>query len=201
MGRILSPRKRLEEIIEISYSILRNKIACGNIDVKNEASFQMQFGVILKQVGQLYEFADADKFSIELEEVKRIKASQKSANGVARCDISLGMSDGKERAKAFIELKYFKQCKSAEAVASNRFAVMLDIQNLERYKDDTNPIRCEILFTTNKNYANPETSAGVKLAPAITRNFTYRGRTVNLEADYAAEWDMYDNKYFMKVKF
>jgi hypothetical protein len=58
MNQVLSPRMRLEQIVEISYSILQNKIVGGAIDVPNEASMQMQFGVILKQVGQLYEFGE-----------------------------------------------------------------------------------------------------------------------------------------------
>lgn len=201
MCQILSLHERLEKVIDISYSILRNKIACGNITVHNEASFQMQFGVILKQVGQLYEFADADKFSIELETVKEIEASTKSANGSARCDISLSLSDGANTASAIIELKYFKYDKAQETVASNRFAILLDIENLEHYKARDARLMCyEILFTNNKNYASSKTAAGIKLSPSITQSFTYRGKTVNLQSSYITEWDMYENHYFMKVK-
>ena len=60
-------QERINEIINTSYKILCNKIASGNIDVYNEASLQLQFSVILKSIGQLYEYEIKDRFEIELE--------------------------------------------------------------------------------------------------------------------------------------
>ena len=80
-----TPQERLKEIVKISYSILCNKVAYGDIKIANEASLQMQFGVILKQVGHLYEFADTDKFLIDLETTQAISPTIKSSKGQARC--------------------------------------------------------------------------------------------------------------------
>lgn len=196
-----TPQERLKEIVKISYSILCNKIAYGDIKITNEATLQMQFGVILKQVGQLYEFAGTDRFSIELETIQTISPTTKSAKGQARCDISLQFSINNDNvAKAVIELKHFKYDKSNEAVADNRFAIMKDIENLEHYKEKDSQLLCyEILYTDNKNYASTNTTAGIKLAPTITQCFTYRQQTVALKTNYVAEWSNYGNNYFMMV--
>ena len=196
-----TPQERLKEIVKISYSILCNKIAYGDIKITNEATLQMQFGVIIKQVGQLYEFANTDKFLIDLETPHSISPTIKSSKGQARCDISLQFSINNDNvAKAVIELKHFKYDKSNEAVADNRFAIMKDIENLEHYKEKDSQLLCyEILYTDNKNYASTNTTAGIKLAPTITQCFTYRQQTVALKNNYVAEWSNYGNNYFMIV--
>ena len=196
-----TPQERLKEIVKISYTILCNKIAYGNITIANEASLQMQFGVILKQVGQLYEFDNTDKFLIDLETIQAISPTIKSSKGQARCDILLQFSiNSGNVAKAVIELKHFKYDKTNEAVADNRFSIMKDIENLEHYKEKDSQLLCyEILYTDNKNYANPHTTAGIKLAPTITQCFTYCQQTVELKTVYAAEWSNYGNNYFMIV--
>lgn len=196
-----TPQERLKEIVKISYSILCNKIAYGDIKITNEATLQMQFGVIIKQVGQLYEFANTDKFLIDLETPHSISPTIKSSKGQARCDISLQFSINNDNvAKAVIELKHFKYDKSNEAVADNRFAIMKDIENLEHYKEKDSQLLCyEILYTDNKNYASTNTTAGIKLAPTITQCFTYRQQTVALKTNYVAEWSNYGNNYFMMV--
>lgn len=197
-----TPQERLKEIVKIAYSILCYKIAYGDIKIANEASLQMQFGVILKQVGQLYEFAGTDRFSIELEAIQPISPTTKSSKGQARCDISLRFSmENNDTANAIIELKHFKYDKASEAVADNRFAIMKDIENLEHYKEKDTQLLCyEILHTNNKNYANPVTTAGIKLAPIITQEFTYCNKTVKLKYAYAAEWSNVGEHYFMIVK-
>lgn len=201
MGIMETPQERLKEIVKISYSILCNKVAYGDIKIANEASLQMQFGVILKQVGHLYEFADTDKFLIDLETTQAISPTIKSSKGQARCDISLQFSINNDNvAKAVIELKHFKYDKENEAVADNRFSIMKDIENLEHYKEKDSQLLCyEILYTDNKNYANPHTTAGIKLAPTITQCFTYCQQTVELKAVYEAEWSNHGNNYFMMV--
>ena len=201
MCKTVSLPKRMEQIIRVSYDILCNKIANGSVIVQNEASLQMQFGVILKQVGQLYEFSDQDHFKIELETPRDIEASTKSNRGQARCDISLRLFNDSDSIGAEIELKYFKYDKTQEAVTDNRFSVLMDLENLELYKKREPRLMCyEFVYTDNKNYANPSTTSGIKLAPCITQSYTYGRKTINLNACYEAEWTAYGEHYFMKTR-
>lgn len=81
-------KERLQEIVETSYRLLCNKIVGGLVDVDNEASMQMQLGVIMKTLGQLYEFSPEDRFSITLERVVKSDDIQTwKSKGKARIDI------------------------------------------------------------------------------------------------------------------
>ena len=126
---ILSIEDRLKQIIDISYKLLCNKIVSGGIRIDNEASLQMQLGVILKQIGQLYEFSNNDHFTVELETWQDISSTSKSNKGRARCDIFLKFISESEAKEAAIELKYFKHSTN-EAVTDNRFSLLLDLENL-----------------------------------------------------------------------
>ena len=108
MGDITPMKERLKEIVKISYNLLCNEIAGGSITIYNEASLQMHLGVILKQVGRLYEYTKTDRFSIDLETWQEIDGTLKSKNGRARCDINLKMENEQEKYEVALELKYFK---------------------------------------------------------------------------------------------
>jgi hypothetical protein len=49
--------KLTEEIIETAYKLVTNKLAFGGLIAKNEVAFQLEFGHILRTIGQLYEFS------------------------------------------------------------------------------------------------------------------------------------------------
>lgn len=76
MSTTPSLKERLHQIVCQSYYLLCNKIAGRNIEIENEASLQMQLAVLMKQVGQLYEFHDTDRFSLlqDLENLEQYKA-------------------------------------------------------------------------------------------------------------------------------
>src|SRR5690554_3382819 len=99
--------KLTEEIIETAYKLLTNKLAFGGLTAKNEAAFQLEFGHILKTLGQLYEFRLADKFHLEFETyISLTKNSIKSKSDRARVDILLKYQDDNSTTKAAIELKF-----------------------------------------------------------------------------------------------
>ena len=56
-----------EEIILTAFRLLTNKLGQGGLVASNEAAFQLEFGHILKTLGQLYEFKITDKFYLEFE--------------------------------------------------------------------------------------------------------------------------------------
>ena len=126
MKEISPIKERLKEIVQISYNLLCNKIADGNIYVHNEASLQMHLGVILKQVGHLYEFSKSDRFSVELETWREIEGTLKSKKGRARCDIQLKMENEHESHEVAIELKYFRRHVN-ETITDNRSKIKFNL--------------------------------------------------------------------------
>lgn len=197
----LTLEERLKQIVNLSYELLCNKIVGKNITIHNEASMQMQLGVILKQVGQLYEFSENDHFSIELETWQDISSTTKSNKGKARCDISLKLTNGEESKESAIELKYFKYSPN-DAVTDNRFSLLLDIENLEQYRKNKPGLLCyEIVYTDNKNYADPNNPSKIKITPTISGNVEpYAGRTIQLQNSYSSIWDSFNERnHFLKI--
>ncbi|MBQ2440275.1 MAG: hypothetical protein II271_03640 [Muribaculaceae bacterium] len=197
-------KDRLREIVDISYRILCNKIVSKSISISNEASFQLQFGVILKQIGQLYEFDEKDRFYIQLEDVQTIDVTQKSPHGRARCDIMLSLKNGKDEFSVAIELKYFKKAEG-ETITDNRFRILCDIENLENYKKaNSKSVGYQIVYTDNPNYANSQSTSYIKIGEGATLNagkHSSNGRSVNLANSYIFKWDIYkDNNCFLKIE-
>lgn len=198
---IPSIEDRLKQIIDISYKLLCNKIVSGGIRIDNEASLQMQLGVILMQIGQLYEFDNNDHFSVELETWQDISPTSKSNKGRARCDIYLRFISNSEAKEAAIELKYFKHSTN-EAVTDNRFSLLLDLKNLEQYKANNPDLLCyEIVYTDNENYAKLDNRSKIKITPTISGNTEpYAGRIITLQKSYSSVWDSYAKEHhFLKI--
>ena len=195
--RIPTFEERLREVVNISYTLLCNKIVGQDITIHNEASMQLHLSVIIKQIGILYEVSQSERFSIELESWEEIESTQKSSNGKARCDIKVKLYDQntKKSCTAFIELKYFKKSNN-EAVTDNKFFLYCDIENLERYKQKDNNICYEILFTDNTNYTicnNYKFCIGDGHT-IIAAKYPYtKDREVEITNDYKLQWDVYKN--------
>ncbi len=178
--------KLTEEIIETAYRLLTHKLAFGGLTARNESAFQLEFGHILKTLGQLYEFRLDDKFHLEFETYIQLKEkSDKSGTEWARVDVLLKYKSGDvttttatetatatetiavtEKTAAIvttaaIELKFFKKENHREP--HNRYDVFRDIANLEQYKESGIDICYFILATDHTHYYNqanysPETA-------------------------------------------
>src|SRR5690554_4142106 len=99
-----------KEIIETSYKLLIHKLAFGGLTARNEGSFQLEFGYILKTIGELYEFRLSDRFHLEFEtSITLNEVSIKSKTERARIDLLISYQDDENVTKAAIELKFFKK--------------------------------------------------------------------------------------------
>lgn len=111
---------RLKEIVQTSYRLFRNKIAGGmytfsdkisqeNENEKtrslfNEASMQLVFGGILREVGRLFEYSYEDRFVIKREVPFELKAPTSKSEKYAIRDIVIVLSNGKNECSAAIEI-------------------------------------------------------------------------------------------------
>ena len=122
-------RERLREIVALAYKLFYLRTAHGLIKIENEASMQLQLGLIIKQLGELYLLSKEENFSIELEKWRDLnEATPKSPKQRARCDIWLELGNKEETVRAAIELKYFKYSQNTEATTDNRFSLLMDLK-------------------------------------------------------------------------
>src|SRR5690606_14039949 len=125
--------KLTEEIIETAYKLLTHKLAFGGLTARNESAFQLEFGQILKTLGQLYEFRLVVKFHLEFETYLSLnKTSIKSKSDRARVDLLLKYQDNDSLTKSAIELNFFK--KENHRKPNKHYDEFKDISNLEQYK-------------------------------------------------------------------
>ncbi|WP_017732535.1 hypothetical protein [Nafulsella turpanensis] len=201
-----------EEIIETAYRLLIHKLAYGGLTAKNEAAFQLEFGHILKTLGQLYEFDLEDKFHLEFETyINLATQSIKSKSDRARVDILITYQDKKTKAKAAIELKFYKKANHREP--NNRYDVFKDISNLELYKEHGIGLCYFILATDHRHYVNQERYSVDTEDFDFRNNSVYKAGTIlqykttnpygpdlMLKQNYKFCWDNVKDLYFLKIK-
>jgi hypothetical protein len=193
--------------------MLEMKLANGGIISKNEASFQLELGYILKVFGQLYEFHPNEKFNLEMESYVELKNySIKSKSKKARVDIIMTFGTEDEFAKGAIELKFFKKKNHREP--NNRYDIFKDIANLEAYKENGIDLNYLFLSTDHSHYVNQlEYSADTKdfdirkgsryTAGKILEYRTAKpfGPPIILRGNYEFDWSKpTDNIYFTKIE-
>jgi hypothetical protein len=203
--------KLTEEIIETAYRLLIHKLAFGGLNSRNESAFQLEFGHILKTLGQLYEFKLEDKFHLEFETyISLDQTGNKSNSNRARVDLLLKYQDDYNETKAAIELKFFKKENHREP--NNRYDVFKDLSNLELYKKQNIDLCYFILATDHAHYYNQENYASDTADFDFRNGKSYKagtnlkyktdtpyGQDIALTQDYEFLWDKVGDLYFLKV--
>lgn len=193
---LLTMRERAMEIVERSCEIFQAKVVNDYFgEISNEASMQLQLGIILQQVGKLYEWGKNDHFNVIFENPFELsKATNKTPNPKARCDIYIEMeAEGEDKPyKVGIELKYFPKCKD-EATTDNRIAILEDIENVEQYiLDKKIDLGYSYVYTTNENYARSDTRSSINLGDGVeVHGGKCKYETVELTGTYFPQWQEY----------
>lgn len=213
-GRInnMSAIDRLRKIIDFAYEILTQKLVNGRLNAVNEASFQLEFGVILRMIGELYEFKIDDKFHLEFETYLYGVKYPKSDSNKARVDILLEYRSGTDKAKAVIELKFFKKENHREP--NNRYDIFKDLENLEIYKENNEINLCYLVVgTDHAHYVSQEIYSSDTADFDCRDNHEYvQGKTLSyntekpygedivLRNSYVFKWDKLDKYSFLKLE-
>lgn len=186
---IIHNEERIREIVSISIDIFLNRAALGDIKFENEASMQLQLGVIMQNVGKLFEFSKEDHFTISLEHIETISPTQKSPAGKARCDIWIELTANGQKTRCAIELKYFPK-QNSETITMNRFSILKDLENIEHY--ESADMGYQIVYTDNKNYTDPNTRSYINIGEGqvLKGNIESNGSEVSLQKEYLMHWDI-----------
>lgn len=202
----------IEELIEQAFKILCLKLSNGGIIANNEYAFQFELGVILKTLGQFYEFKLEDKFQLEFEAVKAFPVKMiKSNSHKARIDILIEYTLNGLKTNAAIELKFLK--KSSQKEPRNRYDAFKDISNLETYKRHGVAICYFLLITDHEHYVTKQDYKTDTADFDFTHGKMYKAQTslsyrkekpygpdITLENDYLFRWETFGKYYFLKLK-
>jgi hypothetical protein len=199
----------LEELIEQGFRIFANKLSHKGISSMTEYAFQFELGIILRTLGQLYEFKVEDKFHLDFENVLIVQNTETQKR--SRVDILITYSLNDETTRAAIELKFFKKANHREP--NNRYDVFKDLYKLESYKRYGINLCYFLLITDHDHYVRQETYS------ADTSDFDFRhgkqyiantilsyrtakqyGGDITLINNYYFDWRSLSGLYFLKLK-
>lgn len=203
----------LEQIIKQGFNLFCLKYAKGGIVTKNEYAFQFELGIMLKQLGQLYEFNPEDKFEIRFESnIDLHDSSHKSKTKKARIDIYINYKQHNFRdVEAAVELKFLKKENTNEP--QSRYNVFTDISNLESYKRKGIEVCYLLLVTDNEHYVSQEKyskntcdfdfredKSYIANTPLSYRTKKSTKNDITLSKDYHFKWHEYGGLYFLMIK-
>lgn len=190
--------KRIDEILDTSWLILKTGFIEGRYEITTEAPFQHHFAHIISTIGGAYCTKRSDIFKVDLEKkIDYIKGKTKYL------DITCGFSRGgkESQAEAAIELK-FKTSKQG-AQDHGRIDAFVDIEALELACNDHSFTQGRFyMITDSKTYLN-ESKKGVGTefttfngartqANSLFHCPDSKGREnvkVNLKSSYSFKWE------------
>lgn len=161
--------ERIKWSIDFSWNICLNKIQNKEIKVNKEASLQLQYANVLKQVLDLVKFSQDERFEIELESSYFIHNKQVIA------DIVVEYRNSVINRKHAIELKFYKTFASSggKRGATDIFmcSVYTDLFYSELYVENKNVdfVTCLIL-TDYSNFITPKSKTSKCWAYDISDN-------------------------------
>ena len=212
---------RIDEILDISWRILKTRFIEKRYEISSEAPFQHYFAHIISTIGDTYCITRTEKFMVDLE----VKLEGKNNNDEVKksyiditCGFSRGGKDSQE--KTAIELKFKTKKQGASNDGKNN--VFQDIERLEKTINEPSFGQGRFyMITDHQAYVNESTRGGLGTeftthdgaeTPA-NHEFYYpeskskQNVKVNLKNSYLFEWEKIDKKsdkkeewYFLELK-
>jgi hypothetical protein len=148
-------RERVSWAIEFAWQITLRKISDGEIKVFKEASLQLHFSAILKEILNLIKFAPQERFDLELESTVQVN------NKPSIIDVLVSYKSSDIFERHAIELKCYR---TLSASGKNRgandifmHAVYEDLYITEQYlKFKVADITTCLILTDYENFINPK---------------------------------------------
>ena len=215
---------RIDEILDISWRILKTRFTKSRYVISREAPFQHYFAHIISTIGDTYCITRSEKFMVDLEEKLEVKNNNDEVKK-NYIDITCGFSDGKEDSqgkKTAIELKF--KTKGQSAIDDGRIAAFKDLNKLElASKEDSYAQGRFFMITDCQTYIieskkgkvgkefpthdEAETQASQTFCYTKKKNKQKKEMKFTLDNSYHFKWEKIDKKidkkedwYFLELK-
>ena len=196
----LEKGKRLNQIIEMSWEIIFNKILSKKLIINKESSLQLHLSKTIFDLGNIYCLNPNEIFEIEME----TKYENKNI------DIVCVLKDDREEIKSAIEIKCFMKS-SNRAKDIDCYDALIDIERLQNF--DGFDLRKFICLTDNKYYAETiqtgkaktvsimngtEYKANTEIIPGWANQWKIkRDKSIVFNKDIKFQWKNENNWYFL----
>lgn len=205
-------RIRLRKAVSVAWEIFGRKVGGGLIPVNKEASMQLQYAYVLKQLLPMILMHPSEKVEVELETGVRLKGVS-SRNNI---DILVKGDSDKGEFKIAIELKCYRNIASStkDRGATNNFMrdMYVDLDVLERYVEQgIADAGVALVMNDLHRLVRPKTKTGwCWTAHDISHGFVFPGGKipyttsgpydVDLKKRYEFQWSEYGDIWFAELE-
>jgi hypothetical protein len=201
---------RLRNAISVAWHVFARKVGGGLIPINKEASMQLQYAYILKQLLPLTLHHKEESAELELE------TGVKTKNGSNNIDVLLRASSLSGEIRIAIEMKCYRTIASS---GGNRGAhdifmkdVYEDLQILEEYIELGHASRGVALVMNDlERFVNPRVKNGKCWAYDISHGYRFPGGQlsvpiggksvmVNLSKSYTFSWEKFGSLWFTEIE-
>lgn len=201
---------RLRKAVTVAWAIFARKVGGRLIPVNKEASMQLQYAYILKQLLPLTLQQVGEEADIELE------SSVRTSLGMNNIDILLHGNSAQGTVKIAIELKCYRTLASSGGTrgAHDIFMkdVYADLHILEEYVSLRLASRgIALVMNDLERFVNPKVKSGKCWAYDISHGYIFPGGKINvpiggkavnisLKNTYTFQWEKFGNFWFAEME-
>lgn len=201
---------RLRQAISVAWHVFARKVGGGLIPINKEASMQLQFAYILKQLLPLTLHHEGETAELELE------TGVKTSAGSNNIDILLRGRSASEEIRIAIEMKCYRALAASGGTRGAHDIFMKDVYEdlaiLEEYITLRHASRGVALVMNDlERFVNPKVKRGKCWAYDISDGHTYPGGQisvpvggknvlVNLQRSYTFNWERFGSIWFSEIE-
>jgi hypothetical protein len=201
---------RLRKSISVAWAIFARKVGGGLIPINKEASMQLQYAYILKQLLPLTLHHEGESAELELE------IGVKTSSGANNIDVLLRGNAPAGETKIAIEMKCYRTLAASGGTrgAHNIFMkdVYEDLHVLEEYVALGHATRgVALVMNDMERFVNPTVKRGKCWAYDISQGHTFPGGAisvpiggktvgVNLKGSYTFNWSKFGTLWFSEIE-
>jgi hypothetical protein len=201
---------RLRRAISVAWQVFARKVGGGLISINKEASMQLQYAYILKQLLPLTLHEIGESADLELE------TGVKTKSGTNNIDVLLRSESSRGQTCIAIEMKCYRTIAASGGTRGAHDIFMKDLYEdlhiLEEYVA-LGHASCGIALVMNdlERFVNPKVKNGKCWAYDISDGFTYPGGQiavpiggkdvhVELQKSYTFDWMKFGDLWFMELE-
>ena len=201
---------RLRKVISAAWSVFARKVGGGLIPINKEASMQLQYAYILKQLLPLTLHHDGESAELELE------TGVKTNSGSNNIDILLRAASSTTETRIAIEMKCYRTLAASGGTRGAHDIFMKDVYDdlhiLEEYVALGHASRgVALVMNDMERFVNPRVKNGKCWAYDISHGHTFPGDqitvpvggkavNINLQNTYTFNWSKFGEFWFSEIE-
>jgi len=201
---------RLRQAISVAWHVFARKVGGGLIPINKEASMQLQFAYVLKQLLPLTLHHKGDAAELELE------TGVKTSSGSSNIDILLRGQSTAEEVRIAIEMKCYRTLAASGGTRGAHDIFMKNVYEdlviLEEYVALRHASRGVALVMNDlERFVNPKVKSGKCWAYDISDGHTYPGGQISvpvggksvlieLKKSYTFKWAKFGSIWFSEIE-